>query len=175
MLFLSIAASIDLAHISSLVAQSINNMRIVIQRVSEASVTVAGEVISKIGKGMMILLGIEDADTEEDVEWLCNKLTKLRIFSDENDAMNLDINQIEGSFLVVSQFTLHAMTKKGNRPSFIRAARPEKAIPLYENFLKQLALISGRPVQCGQFGAMMDVALINDGPVTIIMDTKDKV
>ena len=175
MLFLSIAASIDLAHISLLVAQSINNMRIVIQRVSEASVTVAGEVISKIGKGMMILLGIEDADTEEDVEWLCNKLTKLRIFSDENDAMNLDINQIEGSFLVVSQFTLHAMTKKGNRPSFIRAARPEKAIPLYENFLKQLALISGRPVQCGQFGAMMDVALINDGPVTIIMDTKDKV
>ena len=150
-------------------------MRIVIQRVSEASVTVAGEVISKIGKGMMILLGIEDADTEEDVEWLCNKLTKLRIFSDENDAMNLDINQIEGSFLVVSQFTLHAMTKKGNRPSFIRAARPEKAIPLYENFLKQLELISGRPVQCGQFGAMMDVALINDGPVTIIMDTKDKV
>ena len=150
-------------------------MRIVIQRVSEASVTVAGEVISKIGKGMMILLGIEDADTEEDVEWLCNKLSKLRIFSDENDAMNLDINQIEGSFLVVSQFTLHAMTKKGNRPSFIRAARPEKAIPLYDNFLKQLALISGRPVQCGQFGAMMDVALINDGPVTIIMDTKDKV
>ena len=150
-------------------------MRIVIQRVSEASVSVAGEVISKIGKGMMILLGIEDADTEEDVEWLCNKLSKLRIFSDENDAMNLDINQIEGSFLVVSQFTLHAMTKKGNRPSFIKAARPEKAIPLYENFLKQLALISGRPVQCGQFGAMMDVALINDGPVTIIIDTKDKV
>lgn len=150
-------------------------MRIIIQRVSEASVTVAGEVISKIGKGMMILLGIEDADTEEDVEWLCNKLSKLRIFSDENDAMNLDINQIEGSFLVVSQFTLHAMTKKGNRPSFIKAARPEKAIPLYENFLKQLALISGRPVQCGQFGAMMDVALVNDGPVTIIMDTKDKV
>ena len=150
-------------------------MRIVIQRVSEASVTVAGEVISKIGKGMMILLGIEDADTEDDVEWLCNKLSKLRIFSDENDAMNLDINQIEGSFLVVSQFTLHAMTKKGNRPSFIKAARPEKATPLYENFLKQLALISGRPVQCGQFGAMMDVALINDGPVTIIMDTKDKV
>ena len=149
-------------------------MRIVIQRVSEASVTVAGEVISKIGKGMMILLGIEDADTEEDVEWLCNKLSKLRIFSDENDAMNLDINQIEGSFLVVSQFTLHAMTKKGNRPSFIRAARPEKAIPLYENFLKQLALISGRPVQCGQFGAMMDVALVNDGPVTIIIDSQNK-
>ena len=149
-------------------------MRIVIQRVSEASVTVAGEVISKIGKGMMILLGIEDADTEEDIEWLCNKLTKLRIFSDENDAMNLDINQIEGSFLIVSQFTLHAMTKKGNRPSFIRAARPEKAIPLYEKFLERLATISGRPVQCGQFGADMDVALINDGPVTIIIDSQNK-
>ena len=106
-------------------------MRIVIQRVSEASVSVAGEVISKIEQGMLVLLGIEDADTDEDVEWLCNKLTKLRIFSDENDAMNLDINQIEGAFLVVSQFTLHAMTKKGNRPSFIKAARPEKAIPLY--------------------------------------------
>ncbi len=150
-------------------------MRIVIQRVSEASVSVAGKIISKINEGMMILLGIEDADTEEDIEYLCNKLTKLRIFSDENDAMNLDINQIEGSFLVVSQFTLHAMTKKGNRPSFIRAARPEKAIPLYETFLKRLAYISGRPVLCGEFGAMMDVALINDGPVTIIMDTKDKV
>lgn len=150
-------------------------MRIVIQRVSEASVTIDGEMISKIDKGMMILLGIEDADTEDDIEWLCNKVTKLRIFSDENDAMNLDINQIEGSFLVVSQFTLHAMTKKGNRPSFIRAARPEKAIPLYEKFLERLASISGRPVQCGQFGADMDVALINDGPVTIIIDTKDKV
>ena len=150
-------------------------MRIVIQRVSEASVSVAGKIISKINEGMMILLGIEDADTEEDIEYLCNKLAKLRIFSDENDAMNLDINQIEGSFLVVSQFTLHAMTKKGNRPSFIRAARPEKAIPLYETFPKRLAYISGRPVLCGEFGAMMDVALINDGPVTIIMDTKDKV
>ena len=150
-------------------------MRIVIQRVSEASVTIDGEMISKIDKGMMILLGIEDADTEDDIEWLCNKVTKLRIFSDENDAMNLDINQIEGSFLVVSQFTLHAMTKKGNRPSFIRAARPEKAIPLYEKFLERLASISGRPVQCGQFGADMDVALINDGPVTIIIDTKDTV
>ena len=149
-------------------------MRIVIQRVSEASVSVGGKVISKINEGMMILLGIEDADTEEDIEYLCNKLTKLRIFSDENDAMNLDINQIEGSFLVVSQFTLHAMTKKGNRPSFIRAARPEKAIPLYETFLKRLAYISGRPVLCGEFGAMMDVSLINDGPVTILMDTKDK-
>ena len=150
-------------------------MRIVIQRVLEASVSIDRKVISKIEEGMLILLGIEDADTEEDVEWLCNKLTKLRIFSDENDAMNLDINQIEGSFLVVSQFTLHAMTKKGNRPSFIKAARPEKAIPLYETFLKRLSFISGRPVQCGKFGAMMEVALVNDGPVTIIMDTKDKI
>ena len=149
-------------------------MRIVIQRVSEASVSVGGELISKIEKGMMILLGIEDADTEEDINWLCNKLSKLRIFSDENGAMNLDISQIEGSFLVVSQFTLHAMTKKGNRPSFIRAARPEKAIPLYETFLKQLALISGRPVQCGQCGADMAVSLINDGPGTIIMDSQNK-
>lgn len=149
-------------------------MRIVIQRVSEASVTVNKKIISSIKNGMLILLGIEDSDTEDDVEWLCNKVSKMRIFSDENDAMNLDINQVEGSFLVVSQFTLHAMTKKGNRPSFIRAARPEKAIPLYETFIKQLAIISGRPVKCGEFGAMMDVSLVNDGPVTILMDTKNK-
>ncbi len=122
--------------------------------------------------GMLILLGIEEADTQEDVDWLCQKLTKLRIFSDENDAMNLDVNQVEGSFLVVSQFTLHALTKKGNRPSFIRAARPEVAIPLYELFLKHLAEISGRPVQSGEFGAMMEVKLLNDGPVTILMDSK---
>lgn len=149
-------------------------MRIVAQRVSRASVTIGGKLKSEIGKGMMVLLGIEDADNEEDVEWLCTKLSKMRIFGDENDAMNLDINQIEGSFLVVSQFTLHAMTKKGNRPSFIRAARPEKAIPLYELFLSKLAETSGREVQCGEFGAMMDVELINDGPVTIIMDSKNR-
>ena len=149
-------------------------MKIVIQRVSEASVTVNKKIISSIKNGMLILLGIEDSDTEDDVEWLCNKVSKMRIFSDENDAMNLDINQVEGSFLVVSQFTLHAMTKKGNRPSFIRAARPEKAIPLYETFIKQLAIISGRPVKCAEFGAMMDVSLVNDGPVTILMDTKNK-
>ncbi len=149
-------------------------MRIVIQRVSKASVSINNNIVSAIDKGMLILLGIEDSDNDDDVEWLCNKLSKLRIFSDENDAMNLDINQIEGSFLVVSQFTLHAMTKKGNRPSFIKAARPEKAIPLYERFIERLATISNRPVMCGKFGAMMDVALINDGPVTIIMDTKDK-
>lgn len=149
-------------------------MRIVAQRVSRASVTIDGKVKSAIGLGMMVLLGIEEADTGEDVEWLCAKLTKLRIFSDENDAMNLDINQVEGSFLVVSQFTLHAMTKKGNRPSFIRAARPEHAIPLYELFVKRLHEVSGREVLTGEFGAMMDVELINDGPVTILMDTKNK-
>ena len=149
-------------------------MRVVAQRVSRALVTIAGKVKSKIDQGMMILLGIEEADAVEDVEWLCAKLSKMRIFSDENDAMNLDINQVEGSFLVVSQFTLHAMTKKGNRPSFIRAARPEQAIPLYELFLKRLAEVSGRPVQSGEFGAMMDVELINDGPVTILMDSKHR-
>ena len=149
-------------------------MRIVAQRVSRASVTIDDKVKSAIGKGMMVLLGIEEADNEEDVEWLCAKLAKLRIFSDENDAMNLDINQIEGSFLVVSQFTLHAMTKKGNRPSFIRAARPEHAIPLYERFVKRLHEVSGREVLTGEFGAMMDVELINDGPVTIMLETPAK-
>ena len=149
-------------------------MRIVAQRVTHASVTIDGQVKSEIGLGMLILLGIEEADTQEDVDRLCQKLTKLRIFSDENDSMNLDINQVGGSFLVVSQFTLHALTKKGNRPSFIRAARPEVAIPLYELFLKRLVEISGREVQSGEFGAMMAVELLNDGPVTIIMDSKNR-
>lgn len=149
-------------------------MRLVIQRVSRASVTIGGVLKSEIGKGLMILLGVEDADSQEDVEWLCQKVTKLRIFEDENEAMNLDINQIGGEFLVVSQFTLHAMTKKGNRPSFIRVARPEHAVPLYELFLKRLAEISGLPVRCGEFGANMQVELINDGPVTILIDSKNK-
>lgn len=147
-------------------------MRIVAQRVSHASVTIDEKVKSKIGQGMLVLLGVEEADNEEDVEWLCAKLSKMRIFSDENDAMNLDIQQIEGEFLVVSQFTLHAMTKKGNRPGFVRAARPEQAIPLYELLLERLAEVSGRPVQSGEFGAMMAVELLNDGPVTILMDSK---
>lgn len=149
-------------------------MRVVAQRVSRASVTIDGKVKSAIGLGMMVLLGIEEADTTEDVEWLCTKLSKMRIFADENDAMNLNINQVGGSFLVVSQFTLHAMTKKGNRPSFIRAARPEKAIPLYELFVKRLHEVSGREVLTGEFGAMMEVELINDGPVTIVMDSKNR-
>lgn len=148
-------------------------MRIVIQRVSRASVTIGGVLKSAIGKGFMVLLGIEEADNQEDVEYLCQKLTKLRVFADDNNAMNLDINQVGGDFLVVSQFTLHAMTKKGNRPSFIKAARPEHAIPLYELFLKRLEEVSGRKVESGEFGADMQVELINDGPVTIIMDTKN--
>ena len=147
-------------------------MRIVAQRVTHASVTIDGKVKSEIGLGMMILLGIEEADTQEDVDWLCQKLTKLRIFDDGNDSMNFDINQVGGSFLVVSQFTLHALTKKGNRPSFIRAARPEQAVPLYELFVKRLQEVSGREVQTGEFGAMMAVELLNDGPVTILMDSK---
>lgn len=149
-------------------------MRVVIQRVSRASVTIKEVVKAEIGKGMLILLGIEEADNQEDVEWLCQKLTKLRIFSDADNAMNLDINQTDGDFLVVSQFTLYAMTKKGNRPSFIKAARPEHAIPLYELFIKRLAEVSGRKVGCGEFGADMQVELINDGPVTILIDTKNK-
>ena len=153
-------------------AIKIKNMRIVAQRVSRASVTIGGALKSAIGKGFMVLLGIEEADNQDDVEYLCQKLTKLRVFADENGAMNLDINQIGGDFLVVSQFTLHAMTKKGNRPSFIKAARPEHAIPLYELFLKRLAEVSGRYVESGEFGADMQVELINDGPVTIIIDTK---
>ena len=149
-------------------------MRLVIQRVSRASVTIGGILKSEIGKGLMVLIGVEEADNQEDVEWLCQKITKLRIFGDENGAMNLDISQTGGEFLVVSQFTLHAMTRKGNRPSFIRAARPEHAVPLYESFLKRLAEISGLPVKCGEFGADMQVELVNDGPVTILIDSQNK-
>lgn len=149
-------------------------MRVVAQRTSRSSVRIDGKIKSEIGLGMLILLGIEEADAEEDIEWLCAKLSKLRIFADEQDSMNLDIRQVEGSFLVVSQFTLHALTKKGNRPSFIRAARPEVAMPLYERFLQRLEEVSGRPVQSGEFGAMMEVELVNDGPVTILLDTKNK-
>lgn len=149
-------------------------MRTVVQRVSHASVTIDGEKVSEIGSGMMVLLGIEEADSEEDADWLCAKLSKLRIFSDGNGLMNLDISQVGGEFLVVSQFTLHAMTKKGNRPSFIRAARPEHAIPLYESFARRLAELSQCRVLTGRFGADMKVELLNDGPVTIIIDTKNR-
>jgi D-tyrosyl-tRNA(Tyr) deacylase len=149
-------------------------MRAVIQRVSCASVKVEGDIIGQIGPGLLILLGIEDADGSSDVEWLAKKINALRIFSDEDGKMNLDINDVSGELLVVSQFTLHASTKKGTRPSFIKAARPEKAIPLYEEFLKECQNRLGKVISTGKFGAMMDVELINDGPVTIIIDTQNK-
>jgi D-aminoacyl-tRNA deacylase len=149
-------------------------MRVVIQRVSGASVTIDGVEKSRIGWGLLILLGIEQDDNQEDIDWLCKKITSLRIFSDDADLMNRSIQDIDGEFLVVSQFTLHASTRKGNRPSFIRAARPETAIPLYESFVATLHTISSRPVLTGSFGADMKVALVNDGPVTILIDSKNK-
>lgn len=149
-------------------------MRVVLQRVLRASVTIDGNVVSEMGQGMLVFLGVGETDTEDDVEWLCSKMAKLRVFSDADGLMNLDITQAGGSFLVVSQFTLHALTKKGNRPSFIRAARPEKAIPLYERFVERLGEVSGCRVLTGRFGADMKVDLTNDGPVTIIIDTQNK-
>ena len=149
-------------------------MRVVIQRVSEASVRIGEQVTGKIGGGLLILLGIEESDGREDVEWLVKKILQLRIFSDSQGIMNLSVQDVAGGLLVVSQFTLHASTKKGNRPSYIRAARPETAVPLYELFIEQLAAGSGTSVQTGKFGAMMQVSLINDGPVTILIDSKDR-
>ncbi len=147
-------------------------MRALLQRVSSASVTIEGAVKSSIGPGLLILLGIEHEDAAEDIDWLCKKIAALRIFSDPAGLMNLSVQDIGGECLVVSQFTLHASTKKGNRPSFIRAARPDTAIPLYEQFVQKLAAESHRPVETGEFGADMQVALVNDGPVTIWLDTK---
>jgi D-aminoacyl-tRNA deacylase len=147
-------------------------MRALIQRVGSASVSISGTVHSRIGAGLLILLGIEEADTAEDVAWLAGKIAKLRIFSDAEGHMNLSIQETGGEALVVSQFTLHAATKKGNRPSFLRAARPEKAIPDYEAFCAALSAELGKPVQTGVFGADMQVALLNDGPVTIWMDSQ---
>ncbi len=149
-------------------------MRAVIQRVSEASVSIDGKVRSQIGKGMLILLGIEEADTPQDIEWLSGKIARLRIFDDENGVMNLSVVDTEEDVIVVSQFTLHASTKKGNRPSYIKAARPETAIPLYEQFVKAIETHLGKKVGTGEFGAMMQVSLVNDGPVTIVIDTKNK-
>ena len=149
-------------------------MRVVIQRVSHASVVIEGVEKSKIGLGFLILLGVEQEDGLEDVDWLCKKIAAMRIFADEQGLMNKSIQDVSGEMIVVSQFTLHASTKKGNRPSFIRAARPEQAIPLYENFVKLLAQESARPVFTGEFGADMKVSLLNDGPVTILMDSKNK-
>lgn len=149
-------------------------MRAIIQRVSEASVTIEGETVSSIGPGLLILLGIEDEDGPDDADWLCKKISQLRIFSDEEGKMNLSVQDIGGGLIVVSQFTLFASTKKGNRPGFTRSARPEVAIPLYEDFVKKLRETSGLPVGTGEFGADMKVRLLNDGPVTIWMDTKAK-
>src|SRR5579871_5199491 len=149
-------------------------MRVIIQRVEKASVTIDGKIKSQINKGLLIFLGIEDADDAEDISWLSNKIINLRIFDDESGVMNIPLAETGGDILLVSQFTLHASTKKGNRPSYIRAARPERAIPLYESFIRQLEKDLGKPIQTGQFGADMKVALINDGPVTIYIDSKDK-
>ena len=149
-------------------------MRVVIQRVKQASVTIEGRTKSQIDAGLLVLLGIEEADASEDIEWLCRKIVALRVFDDEQGVMNRSIQEANGDIIVVSQFTLFASTKKGNRPSYIRAARPERAIPLYEAFCKQLESLLGKPIGTGEFGANMQVALVNDGPVTICIDTKNK-
>jgi len=149
-------------------------MRIVIQRVNEASVTIDGKIKSEIGEGFMILVGIEEADTKDDSEWLAGKITGLRIFDDENGVMNKSITDIDGEILIVSQFTLHALTKKGNRPSYMRAAKHETAIPLYEHFCNSVSEKLGKEVKTGTFAADMKVALINNGPVTIWIDSKNK-
>ena len=147
----------------------------VIQRVSEASVTIDGIVKSSIRKGLLVLLGIEDGDNGEDIEWLANKIVNLRIFNDQEGIMNVSVKDEGGDIIVVSQFTLHASTKKGNRPSYVNASKPEIAIPLYEKFVKAVSEVLGKKVQTGEFGADMKVTLLNDGPVTIVIDTKNKV
>lgn len=149
-------------------------MKAVLQRVSEASVTIEGNKVADIMTGLLVLVGVEDADTQEDIDWLAAKIVKLRIFSDADGLMNLSVQDINGDIIVVSQFTLHAATKKGNRPSYIKAAKPDVAIPAYESFVKQMEKELGKKVQTGEFGADMKVSLLNDGPVTIIIDTKNK-
>ena len=149
-------------------------MKAVIQRVSQSSVTINNEIVAQIQQGLLVLVGIEDTDIQEDINWLTSKIANLRIFEDENEVMNLSLKDIDGEMIVVSQFTLHALTKKGNRPSYIKASKPEIAIPLYESFVKQMEIELGKKVQTGQFGADMKDGLVNDGPVTIIIDTKNK-
>lgn len=149
-------------------------MRTVIQRVSRASVTISNQERAAIGPGLVVLLGIEESDDYRDIDWLCNKIVQLRIFADSNGVMNLSVADTGGSIMVISQFTLHAMTRKGNRPSYIRAAHPDKAIPVYNSFVSVLSGLLGRRVATGEFGSMMQVELVNDGPVTIIIDTKAK-
>jgi len=149
-------------------------MRAIIQRVTRASVRIGNRIKSEIATGLLVLIGIEDTDSDVDIEWLCNKIVNLRIFNDNNEVMNLPVLEIGGDIMVISQFTLYAKTKKGNRPSYIRAAHPDIAIPLYEKFVTRLSQLSGKKVYTGEFGAMMQVELVNDGPVTIIIDTKEK-
>ena len=149
-------------------------MRVVLQRVQEASVRIDGQVKAAINKGLLLLLGVEAADTVEAIDWLCNKIVGLRIFSDDDGKMNLSVKDVEGDIIVVSQFTLHANIKKGTRPSFIKAAKPDKAIPMYEQFVEQIQKVLGKAVGTGQFGADMQVSLTNDGPVTIIIDSKQR-
>lgn len=149
-------------------------MKAVIQRVSSSSVTINTKIVAEIQHGLLVLVGIEDADNQDDINWLTSKIANLRIFADENGVMNLSLKDSNGEMIVVSQFTLHAATKKGNRPSYIKASKPEIAIPLYESFVQQMEIELGKKVQTGQFGADMKVSLVNDGPVTIIIDTKNK-
>jgi D-tyrosyl-tRNA(Tyr) deacylase len=149
-------------------------MKVIIQRVSSASVTIDNKIVADIQKGLLVLVGIENADTQEDIDWLVGKIVNLRIFDDANHVMNLSVKDINGDIIVVSQFTLHASTKKGNRPSYLKASKPEVAIPLYENFVKRLEVEFAKKVQTGIFGADMKVSLLNDGPVTIIIDSKNK-
>jgi D-tyrosyl-tRNA(Tyr) deacylase len=149
-------------------------MKAVVQRVSEASVTIEGTQVANIQNGLLVLIGFEDTDNQEDINWLTSKIANLRIFADDNQIMNLSLKETDGDMILVSQFTLHALTKKGNRPSYIKAAKPEIAIPLYEAFIAQMENELGKKIQTGEFGADMKVALINDGPVTILIDTKNK-
>ncbi len=149
-------------------------MKVVIQRVTKSSVTINGKLKSSIGRGLLVLVGIEDADTVEDITWLSSKIINLRIFNDENDVMNLSLKDIDAELLLISQFTIQASTKKGNRPSYLKASKPEIAIPLYEKMIDQLEIDLGKPIQTGQFGTDMKVDLLNDGPVTIIIDTKNR-
>ncbi|MBL0884556.1 MAG: D-tyrosyl-tRNA(Tyr) deacylase [Chitinophagaceae bacterium] len=149
-------------------------MRIVIQRVSEAAVRVDGQITGSIGNGLLVLMGVEDADTIEDIEWLSNKIVNIRLFNDADGVMNLSVKEIGGDILLVSQFTLHASTKKGNRPSYIKASKGDFAIPMYETMIQQLVTDLGKPIQTGIFGADMKVSLLNDGPVTIVIDSKNK-
>jgi D-aminoacyl-tRNA deacylase len=149
-------------------------MRAVIQKVTKAQVLIDGKLISSIGQGLLVLLGIEDADTEEDTDWLIKKMVQLRLFNDENEVMNLSVQDIDGEIMIISQFTLHANVKKGNRPSYIRASKPDFAVPVYKKFIAKTEHALGKKVATGIFGAMMEVRLTNDGPVTIIIDTKQK-